>query len=57
MRDEIVSEQQPIPVFEVTFHHIHMVAADAQPVTFDEPGIERWLIIALGRPPDIVVAL
>lgn len=55
--DEIVPEEQPVPMLEILFHHMDVMRADPVCIAFDKPGIKGRGVIAPGGPPEIIVPL
>src|SRR5437763_5190156 len=58
--NEVVAKEQSVPVFvkrAAARDHVDVVGADAAFCALDEEGIPRRNIIAVGRPPKVVVAL
>src|SRR5262249_17746491 len=59
MLNEVIPEQQLIPVLlETFFHHVDVMSTGARlRIALDEPGIERRDIVAVRRAPEVIVAL
>src|SRR5687767_11829183 len=57
MLDQVVSEKEPVPVFDkMTLHHVDVVrAGSGVAVTLDEPGVERWSVVPVSGAPEVVV--
>jgi hypothetical protein len=54
--DEVIPEQQPVPMLEMRLNHVDVVRPDPTGVPLDEPGVERRAV-AEGGSPEVVVSL